>query len=152
MADFTDFNWQTGDYGTAQKFNSMVDNDRHLRERTDVLSFHWAMSRQISVTSGHARTYRIFFGGTEIATGNHLVEVVSVFRTNLDISATPIGLRTLEIRVLDSHEVLVARIYKPHQMNRASVAMSIRTTGIYPDETSYVYNVSLLLHREWQSW
>lgn len=35
MADFTDFDWTTGDWGEAYKYNSMVDNDRYLRGRTD---------------------------------------------------------------------------------------------------------------------
>lgn len=154
MADFTDFTWETGDYGEAAKFNAMVDNDRHLRERTDFQSFNWALTRSRTIFSP-TPTYRVFFGGIELVSGSHNpVGVTGAFHVNLDISAVGIGLRVLQIYLFDTAGVLSARIHKNHGMNYLSVVMSIDTSGVISGvgRTAYAFDISVILHRLWQAW
>ena len=146
MADFTDFNWQTGDYGEAAKFNAMVDNDRHLRQRTDVQSFHWARSETVAV--GFLQ-YRIVFGGSIIAQGDCETTPSDISRVNLDVSAIPIGLRVFQVQARQEDltwDIIVARIFKHAGINYASF------WATFLGSQRYVRNVSLALHRQWQSW
>lgn len=155
MADFTDFNWQTGDYGEAAKFNSMVDNDRHLRLRTDFWTHHWGRSIDVSES---ARSYRLLLGGSVIADGTYAsTPQDSIARVNLSISSIPTGLRTFQLQVGSTNiELFSARIYKHAQLTLASVWLTIvRFTvlsGEDPDPRVMVRDASLILHRAWQAW
>lgn len=148
MADFTDFTWETGDYGEASKFNAMVDNDRHLRQRTDFHSHHWATSPMVN-ESGTA--YSIRLGGTEIASGAYSSSSPDhVAHVNIDLSAISGGLLNFQVYT-NAGEVLSGRVYKHADIGRASVWLTfVRVSG--DPNMVYVRNVSLILHRQWQSW
>jgi len=150
MADFTDFNWQTGDYGEAAKFNAMVDNDRHLRERTDFESFYSALSED--QLGGDDHIIRIYLAGVQIGQSTYQASgITNVAMINLDISSVQVGLRLLEIKVGTSlNTVLTARIYKHANRNYASFWIAIsRNAGTTRVQ---IRHCSFIVHRNWQSW
>jgi hypothetical protein len=152
MTDFTSFNWETGDYGEAAKFNSMLDNDRHLRERTDFLTMQWGRSVEVGSGFSPGSSYTVRIGGVTVASGSFNESSSSVSHVNVSISSIPIGLRTIEF-IIGSTTVFTGRVCKTHDLDLVSLWIQfgfVNPGGNDPDD--FIQSASMILHRQWQSW